>query len=109
MLRPIAFGLLPTVVFDALPYADVPLRSRRRLYLCMTTSPAISSSKHHDVARPLLVDVAQAAVILSISRSSIYQLIWSEQLIPVRIGRSVRFSVEQLEQFVSDRTGQVSR
>ena len=27
----------------------------------------------------------------------------SEQLIPVRIGRSVRFSIEQLEQFVIDR------
>lgn len=41
--------------------------------------------------------------ILAISRSSIHQLIWSEQLIPIRIGRSVRFSVEQLEQFVIDR------
>lgn len=68
-----------------------------------TTSPAISSPKRHDVTRPLLVDVAQAAIMLSISRSSIYQLIWSEQLTPVRIGRSVRFSIGQLEQFVADR------
>lgn len=56
-----------------------------------------------DLHRPLLVDVPQAAAILAISRSSIYQLIWSEQLTPIRIGRSVRFSVEQLEQFVIDR------
>lgn len=74
-----------------------------------TTSPAISSTKHPDVTRPLLVDVAQAAVILSISRSSIYQLIWSEQLVPVRIGRSVRFSVQQLERFVADRTEPINR
>jgi len=53
--------------------------------------------------RPLLVDVAQAAAILAISRSSIYQLIWNDQLTPVRLGRSVRFSIEQLEQFVADR------
>ena len=40
---------------------------------------------------------------LSISRSSIYLLIESDQLTPIRIGRSVRFPVEQLEQFVADR------
>lgn len=57
-----------------------------------------------ETARPLLVDVAQAATILAISRSSMYQLIWTEQLIPIRIGRSVRFSITQLEQFVVDRT-----
>lgn len=41
---------------------------------------------------------------LSLSRSSIYLLIDSDQLRPIRIGRSVRFTVEQLEQFVADRT-----
>lgn len=52
----------------------------------------------------LLVNVARAAEILCLSRSSIYhQLIWSEQSLPIRIGRSVRFWVEQLEQFVADR------
>jgi hypothetical protein len=45
----------------------------------------------------------------SVSRSSIYQLIWSEQLVPIRIGRSVRFSVGQLEQFVIDRIAQTNR
>ncbi|WP_424342095.1 helix-turn-helix domain-containing protein [Ilumatobacter sp.] len=97
-------GSSSAIVFDAVACAGVPFRSRRCLYRCMTrTSPATRSAHHHDVAGPLLFDVAQAALMLSISRSSIYQLIWSEQLIPVRIGRSVRFSVEQLEQFVADR------
>jgi len=54
-----------------------------------------------ETARPLLVDVAQAATSLTISRSSMYQLIWTE-LIPIRIGRSVRFSITQLEQFGVD-------
>lgn len=56
--------------------------------------------------RPLLVDIAQAAAILAISRSSIYQLIWNDQLTPVRLGRSVRFSIKQLEQFVADRVSE---
>jgi len=51
--------------------------------------------------------MVQAAEILSLSRSSLCQLIWSEQLVPIRIGRSVRFSVDQLEQFVADRTVQI--
>ncbi|WP_395153693.1 helix-turn-helix domain-containing protein [Ilumatobacter sp.] len=69
------------------------------------TTPTTINSNHtrHDPARPLLVDVARAATILAISRSSVYQLIWTEQLVPVRIGRSVRFSIAQLEQFVDER------
>lgn len=57
-----------------------------------------------DLSPPLLVGVSEAAAILAISRSPIYQLIWSDQLVPIRIGRSVRFSVGQLEQFVIDRS-----
>jgi excisionase family DNA binding protein len=55
-------------------------------------------------ARPLLVSVVQAAEMLSLSRSSIYQLIWNDELTPIRIGRCVRFSVEHLEAFVADRS-----
>lgn len=50
------------------------------------------------------VSVVQAAEMLSLSRSSIYQLIWNDELTPIRIGRSVRFSVERLEAFVADRS-----
>ena len=69
----------------------------------MTAIPRATNDTALDLHRPLLVDVPQAAAILAISRSSIYQLIWSEQLTPIRIGRSVRFPIEQLEQFVIDR------
>jgi excisionase family DNA binding protein len=54
-------------------------------------------------APPLLVTIRQASVMLSISRSSIYLLMDSGQLIPIRIGRSVRLAVDQLEQFIADR------
>ncbi|HYN31707.1 MAG TPA: helix-turn-helix domain-containing protein [Ilumatobacteraceae bacterium] len=70
----------------------------------MSTPPDPGTVKAHiDATRPLLVTVAMAAEILSMSRSSIYQLIWNDELIPIRIGRSVRFPLSQLEQFVADR------
>jgi len=47
--------------------------------------------------------VIEAAGILSVGRSSIYQLIRSEQLLPIHIGRSVRISIDQLEDFVAQR------
>jgi excisionase family DNA binding protein len=103
MLHPIVWAASDTIGFGVLTCLDVPFRPRRRLYVCMTAISRPTNEPTRDPHRPLLVDVSEAAAILAISRSSIYQLIWSEQLIPIRIGRSVRFSVEQLEQFVIDR------
>ena len=56
-----------------------------------------------DNLAPLLVTAPQAARILSIGRTALYQLIWDGQLTPIHIGRSVRFSVDQLEAFVQGR------
>lgn len=75
--------------------------------LSRSTGEAVHSDMKPPHTRTLLVNMVQAAEILSLSRSSLYQLIWSEQLVPIRIGRSVRFSVDQLERFVADRTVQV--
>ncbi|MFN3256672.1 MAG: helix-turn-helix domain-containing protein [Ilumatobacter sp.] len=71
-----------------------------------TTLPNVEPATEDRIgcARPLLVSVVQAAEMLSLSRSSIYQLIWSDELTPIRIGRCVRFSVEHLEAFVADRS-----
>jgi predicted DNA-binding transcriptional regulator AlpA len=56
--------------------------------------------RHRGSGRGSSADVirmsCKAAEILSLSRSSIYQLIWSDQLTPIRIGRSARFSVEHV-------------
>lgn len=56
-----------------------------------------------DPRRPLLVTIEEAAEILSIGRTSVYQLVWNDELTPIRIGRCIRFSVEQLECFVAQR------
>ena len=61
------------------------------------------SAADGDTVGPLLVTATQAARILSIGRTALYQLIWDGQLTPIHIGRSVRFSVEELESFVRDR------
>ncbi len=53
--------------------------------------------------RPLLVTVPQAAELLSIGRTAVYELVWRGELNPVRIGRSVRFAVDDLEAFVRDK------
>jgi excisionase family DNA binding protein len=56
--------------------------------------------------RPLLLTVPQAARMLAISRSAMYQLIWKGELVPVHIGRSARFTVSELERFVAERVRQ---
>ena len=65
--------------------------------LSRSTDEPLRSVTQPPPTRTLLVTVARAAEILSLSRSSIYQLIWSQQLVPIRIGRSIRFTVDQLE------------
>lgn len=62
-----------------------------------------SANGHTEVElRPLLVDAKQAARLLGIGRTTLYELIHSETLVPLRIGRCVRFSVASLEQFVAE-------
>ena len=65
-------------------------------------APAPSSSTTTSIT-PLLVTAPQAARILSIGRTALYHLIWDGELTPVHIGRSVRFSIGELEAFVKRR------
>ena len=93
-----------TVQNCAGPCDVVPLRPIHRLYIGMTTHEGMRPETTASTTQPLLVNIRQAAEMLSLSRSSIYQLIWNDELTPIRIGRSVRFSVEHLEAFVADRS-----
>ena len=71
----------------------------------MASSNNDAERAHMSVAlvRPLLVTVPQAMTMLCVSRTTMYELMWRGALTPIRIGRSVRFSIEHLEQFVRDR------
>jgi excisionase family DNA binding protein len=52
--------------------------------------------------RPLLVSARQAAELLGIGRTTLYELIGRGAIVPVRIGRCVRFPVRELEAFVEE-------
>ena len=66
----------------------------------------------HDAASksqaPLLVTVPEAARLLAVGRTSLYQLIWDGELTPVRIGRSMRLTMAELERFVNERAAMYS-
>ena len=51
-------------------------------------------------ARPLLVSAHQAARLLGIGRTTLYELIKLGLVTPVHIGRCVRFSMTELEHYV---------
>lgn len=58
---------------------------------------------HQPVLRPLLVSIPQVLALLDIGRTTLYQLMADEELVPIRIGRSVRFVVSEVEAFVEAR------
>lgn len=62
--------------------------------------PTDNTPHAHTPRPPLLVTIAQAAELLAVSRSTIYELIWSHELEPIRIGRSVRLTIDDLEDYV---------
>lgn len=57
---------------------------------------------------PLLLTVEEAARLLAVGRTSVYQLIWGGELKPVRIGRCVRITITELERFVNEQTATYS-
>jgi excisionase family DNA binding protein len=52
--------------------------------------------------RPLLVTPLQAAAMLNVSRTTLYYLTRDGRLTAVRIGRSTRYAVAELEAYVRD-------
>lgn len=65
-------------------------------------STSLLSSSATEELPPLLLTVEQAARMLAISRSAVYRLTWSGELTSVHIGRSVRFTVAELERFTAE-------
>lgn len=71
-------------------------------YSCVNAAPNLARETTGPVVRPLLVDAKQAARLLGIGRTTLYELIHAEAITPVRIGRCVRFAVADLETFVAE-------
>ena len=70
--------------------------------------PAPQPHNSRPTTPPLLVSIADATRLLSLSRSTIYELIWQGEFCPVRIGRCVRLRYEELESFVDRQLGPTS-
>jgi excisionase family DNA binding protein len=64
----------------------------------MTTGP--SAARNPEGATALLVTATEAATILGVGRTKLYELINRGELRPVHIGRSLRLPVAELERFV---------
>jgi excisionase family DNA binding protein len=58
--------------------------------------------------RPLLVSPLQAAAMLGVGRTTIYYLTRNGALHAIRIGRSTRYAVRDLEEYVRVQAGQVT-
>jgi excisionase family DNA binding protein len=63
------------------------------------------ASTDAETQAPMLVSAVRAAALLGIGRTTLYELIWSGELKPLRIGRCVRFRVSDLEDFVDRLAG----
>ena len=64
----------------------------------------ISRSKIEEYGKQKLLKAADAAKILNISKSMMYQMMQRSDIPTVQLGRSVRIEIEDLEKFVADNT-----
>ena len=60
---------------------------------------------NNKVELPMLFTVEQVAQILGIGRSTVFQLIKSEQIESIRLGRSRRIPVDAMQNYVDDLRG----
>jgi len=67
-------------------------------------APPSLTSKRRAMTSQLLYTVEQAAQVLAISRSSLYRLIASKEIVTIGIGRSRRVSHQALEGFIKAKT-----
>lgn len=82
----------------------------RRTRLAARTPAAQQSGPRAGTAEApvLLVSSHEAARILGIGKTTLYQLIATGALTPIHIGRCVRFPVHELEAFVHRRVAEAS-
>ena len=78
-------------------------RSENALVVIWKVAPP-SSNKRRNMTTQLLYTVEQAAKVLAISRSSLYRLITSKEIVTIGIGRSRRVSHQALEGFIKAKT-----
>ena len=79
-------------------------RSRFALAKNWKVAPPTSTRKRRNMTTQLLYTIEQAAQVLAISRSTVYRLVTSRELVTIGIGRSRRVSHQALEGFIKAKT-----
>ncbi|MGH7749737.1 MAG: helix-turn-helix domain-containing protein [Candidatus Dormibacteria bacterium] len=67
----------------------------------LLTAPRVAGSR-------LLLDVVQVAEALGCGRTYVYELIGRRELVPVKLGRLTRFTMETVEDFVRRKVDEAS-
>jgi excisionase family DNA binding protein len=60
----------------------------------------MKAEQNAEAVRPLLVSAADAARVLGIGRTTVYELVKDGHLTPIHLRRCVRFSMYEIEQYV---------
>jgi len=60
-------------------------------------------------SRTELVNIAEAARVLSVSVSTLYGWVWQRKIAFVKVGRAVRFEMSDLQEFIQQRRVQPRR
>ena len=60
----------------------------------------VDQESSNDAPRPLLVSATDAARVLAIGRTTLYEVVKSGDLTPIHIRRCVRFSMYEITQYV---------
>jgi hypothetical protein len=60
----------------------------------------VDQESSNEAPRPLLVSATDAALVLAIGRTTLYEIVKSGDLTPIHIRRCVRFSMYEISQYV---------
>ncbi len=63
----------------------------------------MSEPRKTDGVKPLLLNTDEVAILLSVGRTKVFELLASGDLPAIWIGRCVRISRDQLEEWIDDR------
>ena len=74
--------------------------TNRTIMLGARRSNEVDQESSHEAPSPLLVSATDAARVVAIGRTTLYEVVKSGNLTPIHIRRSVRFSIGEITQYM---------
>ncbi len=74
--------------------------TNRTIMLRPRRANEVDQESNNEAAGPLLVSATDAARVLAIGRTTLYEIVKSGDLTPIHIRRCVRFSMYEITQYV---------